>query len=43
MVTIPITKRGAEKLTAVLHLLMRVQRPWVNNAIADARAQGALS
>ena len=43
MVTIPITKRGAEKLKAELHQLKTVQRPWVINAIAEARAQGDLS
>ena len=43
MVTIPITKRGAEKLRAELHELKTVQRPWVINAIAEARAQGDLS
>jgi len=41
--TIPITKRGAEKLKAELHKLKTVDRPWVINAIADARAQGDLS
>jgi transcription elongation factor GreA len=41
--TIPITKRGAEKLKAELHELKTVQRPWVINAIAEARAQGDLS
>jgi transcription elongation factor GreA len=43
MATIPITKRGAEKLKAELHDLKTVQRPWVINAIAEARAQGDLS
>jgi transcription elongation factor GreA len=43
MATIPITKRGAEKLKAELHDLKTVQRPWVINAISDARAQGDLS
>jgi transcription elongation factor GreA len=43
MATIPITKRGAEKLRAELHELKTVQRPWVINAIAEARAQGDLS
>lgn len=43
MATIPITKRGAEKLKAELHKLKTVDRPWVINAIADARAQGDLS
>jgi transcription elongation factor GreA len=41
--TIPITKRGAEKLKAELHQLKTVQRPGVITAIADARAQGDLS
>jgi transcription elongation factor GreA len=41
--TIPITKRGAEKLKAELHRLKTVDRPWVINAIAEARAQGDLS
>ncbi len=43
MATIPITKRGAEKLKAELHDLKTVKRPWVINAIAEARAQGDLS
>ncbi len=43
MATLPITKRGAEKLKAELHDLKTVQRPWVINAIAEARAQGDLS
>ena len=43
MLTIPITTRGAEKLRAELHELKTVQRPWVINAIAEARAQGDLS
>ncbi len=43
MATIPITKRGAEKLKAELHRLKTVDRPWVINAIAEARAQGDLS
>ena len=43
MSTIPITKRGAEKLKAELHKLKTVDRPWVINAIAEARAQGDLS
>ena len=43
MATIPITKRGAEKLKADLHRLKTVDRPWVINAIAEARAQGDLS
>ncbi len=43
MTTLPITKRGAEKLKAELHQLKTVDRPWVINAIAEARAQGDLS
>lgn len=43
MATIPITKRGAEKLRIELHKLKTVDRPWVINAIAEARAQGDLS
>jgi transcription elongation factor GreA len=43
MATIPITKRGAEKLRAELHQLKTVDRPWVINAISEARAQGDLS
>jgi len=43
MATIPITLRGAGKLKAELHRLKTVDRPWVINAIAEARAQGDLS
>ena len=43
MATIPITKRGAEKLKAELHRLKTVDRPSVINAISEARAQGDLS
>ena len=43
MATIPITKRGAEKLKTELQRLKTVDRPWVINAIAEARAQGDLS
>ncbi|MDB5745043.1 MAG: transcription elongation factor GreA [Polaromonas sp.] len=43
MTTLPITKRGAEKLKAELHHLKTVDRPWVINAISEARAQGDLS
>jgi transcription elongation factor GreA len=43
MTTIPITKRGAEKLKAELHQLKTVERPWVIGSIAEARAQGDLS
>jgi len=41
--TLPITKRGAEKLKAELHQLKAFERPAVINAIAEARAQGDLS
>ena len=43
MSTIPVTKRGAEALKEELHRLKTVDRPWVINAIAEARAQGDLS
>ncbi|MBU6503419.1 MAG: transcription elongation factor GreA [Burkholderiaceae bacterium] len=43
MATIPITKRGAEKLKAELHRLKSVDRPAVIGAISEARAQGDLS
>ena len=43
MSTLPITKRGAETLKEELHRLKTVDRPWVINAIAEARAQGDLS
>jgi len=43
MATIPITRRGAEKLKAELHRLKTVDRPAVIGAIAEARAQGDLS
>jgi len=43
MATLPITKRGAETLKAELHRLKTVERPWVINAISEARAQGDLS
>ncbi len=43
MATIPITKRGIEKLKAELHELKTRERPAVINAIAEARAQGDLS
>nr|WP_315425978.1 transcription elongation factor GreA [uncultured Albidiferax sp.] len=43
MSTLPITKRGAETLKAELHKLKTVDRPWVINAISEARAQGDLS
>ena len=41
--TLPITKRGAEKLKAELQKLKTVDRPQIINAIAEARAQGDLS
>ena len=43
MATIPITKRGAQQLREELQRLKTVDRPWVINAIAEARAQGDLS
>lgn len=43
MATIPITKRGAEKLKEELHRLKTVERPGVIMAISEARAQGDLS
>jgi transcription elongation factor GreA len=43
MATLPITKRGSESLKAELHKLKTVERPWVINAISEARAQGDLS
>jgi len=43
MSTIPLTKRGAEKLKEELHRLKTVERHAVINAIAEARAQGDLS
>ena len=43
MTTLPITKRGAEKLKLELHQLKTVDRPWVINSISEARAQGDLS
>jgi transcription elongation factor GreA len=43
MATIPITKRGSEKLKDELHKLKTVERPSVISAIAEARAQGDLS
>src|SRR5574343_824874 len=43
MSTIPITKRGAEKLKEELHRLKTVDRPAVIQAIAEARAPGDLS
>lgn len=43
MATIPITRRGAEKLRSELQQLKSVERPAVIAAIAEARAQGDLS
>ena len=43
MATIPLTKRGAEKLKEELQRLKNVERHAVIQAIADARAQGDLS
>jgi len=43
MSKIPLTVVGAEKLRQELHKLKTVERPWVINAIAEARAQGDLS
>lgn len=43
MSTIPLTKRGAEKLRAELQRLKAKERPAVIQAISEARAQGDLS
>lgn len=43
MATIPLTKRGAEKLKVELHKLKTVDRHSVISSIAEARAQGDLS
>jgi transcription elongation factor GreA len=43
MPTIPLTKRGAEKLREELQRLKSVERHAVITAIAEARAQGDLS
>jgi transcription elongation factor GreA len=43
MSTIPLTRRGAEKLKAELHRLKTVERHAVIRAIADARSHGDLS
>lgn len=43
MIKIPLTLIGAELLRNELHRLKTVDRPWVINAIAEARAQGDLS
>jgi len=41
--TIPLTRRGAEKLKEELHRLKSVERHAVIQAISEARAQGDLS
>jgi len=43
MSKIPLTVVGAEQLRNELHHLKTVDRPWVINAISEARAQGDLS
>ena len=43
MATIPLTRRGAEKLKEELHRLKTVERHAVIQAISEARAQGDLS
>lgn len=43
MIKIPLTVLGAEKMRQELHKLKTVDRPWVINAISEARAQGDLS
>ena len=43
MSTIPITKRGSEKLKEELQRLKHIERPAVVQAIAEARAPGDLS
>ncbi|MDO9012185.1 MAG: transcription elongation factor GreA [Gallionella sp.] len=43
MIKIPLTVVGAEKMRQELHKLKTVERPWVINAISEARAQGDLS
>lgn len=43
MSKVPLTVLGAELLRNELHHLKTVDRPWVINAIAEARAQGDLS
>jgi transcription elongation factor GreA len=43
MSTIPLTRRGSEKLKTELHRLKTVERQAVIRAIAEARAQGDLS
>jgi transcription elongation factor GreA len=43
MLTIPLTRRGAEKMKEELHRLKSVERHAVIQAISEARAQGDLS
>jgi len=43
MSKVPMTVAGAERLKAELHRLKTTERPAVIQAIAEARAQGALS
>lgn len=43
MSKVPLTVNGAELLRSELHRLKTVERPWVINAISEARAQGDLS
>lgn len=43
MSKIPLTLIGADLLRQELHNLKTVDRPWVINAISEARAQGDLS
>ncbi len=43
MSKIPLTLLGADMLRQELHRLKTVERPWVINAISEARAQGDLS
>ena len=43
MATIPLTRRGADKLKEELHRLKTVDRHAVIQAISEARAQGDLS
>jgi len=43
MSKVPLTVVGAETLRKELHNLKTIERPWVINAISEARAQGDLS
>ncbi len=43
MSKVPLTVHGAEVMRQELHNLKTVERPWVINAISEARAQGDLS